>query len=559
MNKVMQERAISIILLCLIAGTILFAFYPRSADPHGGGIASTEVAEDRGGAITRGQAPSLAFSALANPLFNAGISGSTWWIRLRLGPSRGSRQGTDRYIAVGNPNIDEIDAFFPDGSVVSRGLANGPKRPLTRDWTIPVPAGVNANDEIYIRVRTSNVVRVPFRAFDADGIIAVAFGDALVFGTFLGIMVAVFFVNLFSLMIIRNRNYVLYLLFIAFSVLYQSWANGFLYCCFLPIAVYKRVLWVALCGSEVFGILFAQGFLSLRRRQRGVNTTLLVLLVLVGAQTAIGLAGFPWLAHVVAITLGIFIPLTILVAAWRSFMSGFKPAFYYLLAWAFFATGSWIWALTSFFKSVWPPHYLFLGGAAIESILFTVALFRFISSLLKEKEHLAARERYYLDLSRTDSLTGLYNRRYLNDIVKRMQIESGARLPLSMVMLDLDDFKATNDLHGHQAGDRLLAFLAEQVRSSVRKTDIPCRFGGDEFLIVLPGAGAEIAGGIAEKIRAAVESRTIDGDAGEKLSLTVSLGVSELREGESLDALILRVDMALYAAKRKGKNRYEVL
>jgi hypothetical protein len=118
-------------------------------------------------------------------------------------------------------------------------------------------------------------------------------------------------------MIIRNRNYVLYLLFIAFSVLYQSWANGFLYCCFLPIAVYKRVLWVALGGSEVFGHI-AQGYLSLRRRQRGATRPFAN--DLPGAQTPTA-CRVPMARSRRAITLANH-PATILVAAWRSFMSG---------------------------------------------------------------------------------------------------------------------------------------------------------------------------------------------------------------------------------------------
>lgn len=165
-------------------------------------------------------------------------------------------------------------------------------------------------------------------------------------------------------------------------------------------------------------------------------------------------------------------------------------------------------------------------------------------------------------MSLHDPLTGLANRRLLFSELEHMY--AGARRhsrPLSVIMLDLDHFKDYNDAHGHAAGDRVLSRVASIVTRETRKEDVAARYGGEEFLLVLPEADSKWAIAIAERIRRDVESAgfaTEEETAGFS-RITLSLGVASLTPGtQSGEALIGLADRALYAAKRKGRNRVEI-
>ncbi len=120
----------------------------------------------------------------------------------------------------------------------------------------------------------------------------------------------------------------------------------------------------------------------------------------------------------------------------------------------------------------------------------------------------------------------------------------------------MDHFKAVNDRHGHAVGDAGLVALAEVLRRFVRVSDLACRFGGEEFVVALPGADAPIAHRRAEEIRAAFEATAFGADDLAKVRATISIGVAAVRVGsEPIDAALARADAALYAAKRDGRNR----
>ena len=158
----------------------------------------------------------------------------------------------------------------------------------------------------------------------------------------------------------------------------------------------------------------------------------------------------------------------------------------------------------------------------------------------------------------TDSLTGLHNRRYMErhfDALVAAAHKHGK--PLSTLMIDIDHFKAVNDGHGHAAGDRVLCFVADRLRKGVRDADSVGRWGGEEFLIAMSDAGADVALTVAERLRRRIESASVDlDDQGAARAVTVSIGVSSfLGPGDSAEAMIRRADEGLYAAKRAGRNR----
>ncbi|MEW6071012.1 MAG: diguanylate cyclase [Planctomycetota bacterium] len=169
---------------------------------------------------------------------------------------------------------------------------------------------------------------------------------------------------------------------------------------------------------------------------------------------------------------------------------------------------------------------------------------------------LAVMARKLKDAALTDALTELNNRRYA---MKRLEMEwanstrSGA--PFSVIMLDIDNFKAVNDSHGHDVGDTVLHRTAMAIKRSLRRGDTPARIGGEEFLVLCPHTNAEGAGHVAERIRQAVEENAIETDSLD-LHVTVSLGVATREAGiDSVSTLLKAADEAVYDAKRAGRNR----
>lgn len=162
-------------------------------------------------------------------------------------------------------------------------------------------------------------------------------------------------------------------------------------------------------------------------------------------------------------------------------------------------------------------------------------------------------------MATTDHLTGLSNRQglaLLFDHTMKQVARYGEAM--SVVLFDLDHFKAVNDTHGHLAGDRVIAWVAQTVKQTLRESDVLARWGGEEFLIVMMPCDLAQALQVGEKIRAAVQASPYrDNDL--CLPLSVSVGVAQYQPGESVDALLARADRALYRAKQLGRNRVESL
>jgi diguanylate cyclase len=158
----------------------------------------------------------------------------------------------------------------------------------------------------------------------------------------------------------------------------------------------------------------------------------------------------------------------------------------------------------------------------------------------------------------TDELTGLANRRSLNQFLRSAQaraMEVGE--PLSVLLFDIDHFKSLNDSYGHQVGDQVLRLVAGILQRTIREHDLAARYGGEELMIVLPGAPLRIAVTIGERIRTTLAGRTLRRrSTGEALcTVTTSVGAAQFRPGESSETLVARCDAALYLAKTAGRNR----
>jgi two-component system cell cycle response regulator len=173
-------------------------------------------------------------------------------------------------------------------------------------------------------------------------------------------------------------------------------------------------------------------------------------------------------------------------------------------------------------------------------------------------DHLRASVTQTIEMAVTDGLTGLHNRRYLDSHLQTLFDRAVARRrPLSVMITDLDRFKSVNDTFGHDGGDEVLREFARRLRKNVRGIDLACRFGGEEFVVVMPDTDAAIAEKVAERVRAEIAQTPFTiGTSGTSMAVTVSVGVSSLKRGpDSVAELMKRADVALYEAKSGGRNR----
>ncbi len=180
------------------------------------------------------------------------------------------------------------------------------------------------------------------------------------------------------------------------------------------------------------------------------------------------------------------------------------------------------------------------------------------------QEHISLMQNEIRELNNlvsTDTLTGLFNyRHFTNSLDQELERSQRTGQPTALIMLDLDHFKSVNDTYGHDAGNKVLVSTAAILRASIRRLDIPCRYGGEEFAIILPATGLLTSIQVAERIRAAIADNDVMLDNSQTLHVTASLGVAVLQQPfqEQAEALIRRTDEQLYNAKQSGRNRISV-
>jgi two-component system cell cycle response regulator len=163
-----------------------------------------------------------------------------------------------------------------------------------------------------------------------------------------------------------------------------------------------------------------------------------------------------------------------------------------------------------------------------------------------------------IEMAITDALTGLFNRRYMETHLGALIEQAASRgKPLATLVLDIDFFKSINDSHGHDAGDDVLREFALRIKRSIRGIDLACRYGGEEFVIVMPETDMAVAAMVAERLRRRIASEPFAIAQGARtIPVTISIGLAALRgKDDSAAALLKRADQALYRAKRDGRNR----
>lgn len=210
-----------------------------------------------------------------------------------------------------------------------------------------------------------------------------------------------------------------------------------------------------------------------------------------------------------------------------------------------------------FTVTIIPADVIPFGTRDMQPVAFLAAMvFGFLLTMAFAVMLFREKQVELIDLAEKDPLTGMNNRLSLEQVANRfIQRADRGELALSVLLFDLDHFKRVNDKFGHQAGDRALTEVALRIGQVMRGQDVAFRFGGEEFLALLPGAGLEQAERVAERLRTVISEEAVE-IAGDRLTLTASFGVVQYQPGqENWDDCVRRADEALYRAKRDGRDR----
>ena len=530
------------------------------------------ILEDIQGSWTIAELSSPEFQDRFRPnpgsLLHLSATQSVVWLRIRLATTAAISRGTPEwFLDVGNPNLDTVDFYSPlyDSPGNFHLKTAGALKPFSlreinfRSFVFKLhqPAGTVAT--YYIRLENHAQLIIPFTLWSPDAFRDHVLYDFFGFGIMYGMLLAMAMFNLFVFFSLRDRVYLMYVLYMVSMLMYLLCVYGQIMVIVDPGSGNALLLlWLFLGIMVCFSSQFAREFLNTSVYTPFLDKVLVFVQIYGIVLIALGLLRLNSLANQLAHVVGVLGPVAGLVSGVLRMVQGYAPAKYFLLGWCFVLGGILIFVLAGMevipIDSPWSISMSL--GSAIESVLLSFALADRIRRLRKEKEALAASRSLYRRASLTDGLTGLYNLRYfVKRMVQEVRLAGELKRPLSLLIMDLDDFKQFNDTYGHVEGDKVLRRLSAIMHDSARDNDAPCRYGGEEFVLILPGSNLENAHMVAERIRETFQEETFVTEKGDNVKSTVSIGVAQKIDEEDSEGLLRRADEALYLAKNTGKNR----
>ncbi|HWR41922.1 diguanylate cyclase [Sporomusa sp.] len=570
----MTKKACLIVLVTLLTSIIsngLFniVYAGQKSEHNIHSITDFEFVEDAGGEYSFDtiSSPSFAnrFKQYPHEVISLGITKSVYWIRFQLPPNDPQAMTASQLLQFKNPNIDKIDIFIPvaDNNAASDlhylTKAVGVSRPaanrdvLDNTWVFSIPDQYRQNQFLYLRLESSSALRLPVVLWRANAFITEAFLKNIGFGIFYGILLAMLLFNLFIFFVLRDKAYLFYVLYIGFMLLYQFQVHGYLRL-WLDISyeLYNAIFWVWLAAAFISSIYFTHHFLQVGSKNTLWNKLMAVLVATALLQGILGVCGYNIWANQIAHGLGLVGPLVIMVLAVFRLRQGFRPARYYLLAWGVLSIGIVVWVLAAYIPDTFSAVNYLLVATACESILLSFALSDRFKTLRLKEATLTKNMQYYRDLSLTDELTGLYNKRHLTELLGREVAGGGL---LTLMVIDIDHFKTYNDNYGHWQGDQVLIRLGNILLTILEKSQPAFRYGGEEFVVLLPNINCAAAIGIADRIRERIQAEEFVPAPNLTVTVTASFGLAELRYDDNAEKLFQRADEALYKAKAAGRNQ----
>lgn len=482
-------------------------------------------------------------------VLHLGIAPKPHWVYLPL--HNADDQPLRRTLEVGPVWIDQMNVYLLHGQQVLQAFYAGDAKPRQQRpsagqgylFTLEIPPG---NSGLYLRFDNIGSHPLMLRLLDQSQQHKVTHWKNYTHGAVLGFLLALIAFNLMLFSGLRDPNSLNYSLFLSTFVLlnltYTSHINEW----FWPDSNHFGIL-ILMVALAWTGLHFARNFLEidnvyprLNRTLRWVANSFLLLTIV------LSLGGFTLVAMYLTFIALVAYPLIMVVLGGLCLRRGMLAARYFLAASTFGLLGT----LTSNLALWGALPFTTITFRAVEIGILLEATLLALALAYQMRQHQVARLQAE-QLARTDPLTGLLNRRAFFDVSDSLwSTAMRNHRPLSVILLDIDHFKQINDQHGHATGDLVLIALSKLLQQTARHGDICVRWGGEEFLLLLPETHDVQAAHLAERLREQVERLKPAG-----LSITVSLGVAERGNHYSLDSLINDADQRLYSAKDAGRNQ----
>ncbi len=523
-----------------------------------------------------------------------GFQSAAYWFHARV---RNDSPREPRWLLVqGYALSDHVDVYVrgADGNV--RHQAGGDTLPFAArsiryrqpNFMLDLPPGQDV--DLLVRVQSQSSMQVPLALYTPAAFAELSRDAQFAVGLYYGILLALFVYNLVLWLSLRDASYAWYLLHIgAFGlVLFTLNGLGFEYLWPESPWLADRSVPLSICLALIGMQQFARVFLELPQRFPRGNW---ISLGLIAFFALLGVASL-WLPYRISTPLatrGVLMGvLWIFIATVVVLRRGYTPAWLFLLAWAMFLLGTTVFSLLAFgvLPKNFATEYGVQIGSALEMLLLSVALGYRYASLRNENERIVGEANVRLERqvaertqelrgalaqvedahgklsesSRRDGLTGLYNRTYFRDAFERMlRDDQAAARPTTLLMIDLDHFKAINDQHGHLVGDDCLRWAARRIGDTLRQhRALVARFGGEEFIVALGDCALAEGVAVAESLRGALQ-RTPCEARGRSIHMSASIGAHQLLPaddfGSSIDAALQAADEALYSAKAGGRDQ----
>ena len=533
----------------------------------------TEILEDPQGLLTIDEVTKepfiKKFRLNTSTNVSLGMTRSTYWFRFQL--SGDSALSENLILLFHSATLKEVTLYLPfknHDRNYYREMSGGWNRKSTKqdaDFLMPafsISRSADYSQYIYARVKTPYTMSFQMQLYDMPSFQRQSWLLTVLVFVCLGILSAMTLYNISLSFFLKDRQYFIYVLYMFFQIVYQINLTGA-----------GRLLntsagdWLlenlvqSGCTMVFLAALFAREF-NFTKQNAPVHYQLLNATMAAACLTALlAWAGFPFYAnkliHIIGLLLTILVLSTGISVAWK----GYKPAFYFIVAWSTIVMGAAIFLLRGL---GWLPanaftFYAMLIAGALESILLSIALAYRIRVLQGERDLLQT-EKIALSREATiDELSGLHNRLYFNRLLPR-QIEKSHFIgqPLTLMVIDVDYLKRYNDTYGHQEGDRLISSVGRAILSSIRTNDWACRYGGEEFVVIMPGIDINDGRVVAMRIANSFKSLSLKPKADLELHWTVSIGLAQTTPKETAASLFKRADQALYEAKSKGRDRIEM-
>ncbi len=503
-----------------------------------------------------------------SPTLRPGLTTAAIWLRFRLA---GLTSGRRYYLEMDSAQLEHLDAFVPLPPATAGGPPRYQKieagyqkpnagRPIAfRTFIIPLGGEAPAGADYYLRMSNSGTIVVRPYLWTEQGLASRLNWDNTFFGVIFGVLAAMLLTNLFFFVALRDPVYLFYVLYVSCMMSFEAclygqwdqWLGGFP----LPGAT---AVWLAAGLVTIFAAQFSRSFLRLPYYAPRLDKAFWALMAAGAGLMGLTLAGFLHWASLVTHVLGMVGPVCALGAAVLAWRRGYWPARFFLVAWSVLMVAMFSLAVKGlgYLPQALSSTYTMPLATAIEAVLLSLALAERVRHMRHRGEEAERRERRFLQMSMTDGLTGLYNKRFFDSrLQSEMDHAQRSGEPLSLLVVDVDDFKGFNDTHGHIEGDKVLRTLARVVRERIRTADFACRYGGDEFVVIMPATEPDPAMLAAERVRSGFHDQPFHPDNGGTVWASLSAGLAQYQPGDTPDQLMSRADGAMYQAKREGGNR----